>query len=51
MRELRVKGLWSEVTRNVKKTILEMDQVGINLNPNQREKMTYNATSVRKIST
>ena len=48
MRELRVKGLWSKVTRNVKEAIFEMDRVEINLDPNQGEERTYSATSARK---
>ena len=37
MKELRVKGLWSKITRNVEEVILEMDRVKINLNLNQGE--------------
>ena len=51
MKELRVKGLWSKVIRNVEEAILGMDRVGINLNPNQREERTYIATSAGKNGT
>ena len=48
MRELRVKGLWSKVTKNVEEAILKMDRVRINLDPNRGEKKTYSAISAGK---
>ena len=48
MKELRVMGLWSKITRNVGEAILGMDRVRINLDPNQGEERTYSATSAEK---